>query len=56
MVRLNRELTRNDYEKLLYAAERKGKTQLRLLVETICSTGIRVSEVKYELTVFPRRN
>ena len=56
MVRLNRELTRNDYEKLLYAVERKGKTQIRLLMETICSTGIRVSEVKYELTVFPRRN
>lgn len=43
----NRELTRDDYEKLLLAAERRGKTQLRLLMETICSTGIRVSEVKY---------
>lgn len=48
--RKERELTRTDYEKLLEAASENGKEWLRLLMEAICSTGIRVSEVKY-LTV-----
>ena len=42
-----RELTREDYGRLLSAAEGMGKTRLALLMETICATGIRVSEVKY---------
>jgi len=37
------ELTREDYLKLLQAA--KDKPKLRLVMETICSTGIRVSEL-----------
>lgn len=45
-----RELTRRDYERLLDTAEQMGKSRLALLMEAICSTGIRVSEVKY-LTV-----
>ena len=45
-----RELVRADYEKLLDAAERQGRPRLVLLMEAICATGIRVSEVKY-LTV-----
>ena len=48
--RKDRELTREDYEKLLAAAKAEGRNQLALLMEAICSTGIRVSEVKY-LTV-----
>ena len=40
-----RELTRAEYERLLLAA--KKKEQLRLVMQTICSTGIRVSELKY---------
>lgn len=40
-----KELTKNEYQRLLEAA--KGKPRLRLLLQTICSTGIRVSEVKY---------
>ena len=48
--RKERELTRTDYDKLLAAADKKGNEQLRLLMEAICATGIRVSEVKY-LTV-----
>ena len=42
-----RELTREDYAKLLSEAEKLGKTRLALLMETICATGIRVSEVRY---------
>lgn len=42
-----RELNRNEYERLLSSARAKGKERLALLMETICATGIRVSEVKY---------
>ena len=41
-----RELVRADYEKLLDAAERQGRPRLVLLMEAICATGIRVSEVE----------
>ena len=40
-------MTREDYGRLLSTAEGMGKTRLALLMETICATGIRVSEVKY---------
>lgn len=42
-----RELTRSEYSRLVSAAEAAGDTQLALIMETICSTGIRVSEVMY---------
>lgn len=42
-----KELCREEYECLLETAKRRGKERLALLMETICSTGIRVSEVKY---------
>lgn len=42
-----REMTREDYGRLLSTAEGMGKIRLALLMETICATGIRVSEVKY---------
>ena len=45
-----RELTRPEYERLLMAARERGQDRLALLMETICATGIRVSEVRY-LTV-----
>ena len=45
-----RELTRTEYERLIRTAEAQGKHRLALLMETICATGVRVSEVKY-LTV-----
>lgn len=41
-----RTLHREEYVRLLQAAQRGGKRGLALLMETICSTGIRVSEVK----------
>lgn len=42
-----KELTREEYTRLVCAAETAGRTRLALLLETICATGIRVSEVKY---------
>ena len=42
-----RELTREDYFRLLRTAHRLGRDRLELLLETICATGIRVSEVRY---------
>ena len=43
----NRELTQEEYSRLLNTANRQGKVRLGLLLQTICSTGIRVSEVQY---------
>ncbi len=45
-----RELTRPEYEHLLETAKERGQDRLVLLMEAICATGIRVSEVRY-LTV-----
>ncbi|HIY05814.1 MAG TPA: site-specific integrase [Candidatus Evtepia faecigallinarum] len=42
-----RELTKEEYERLIAAAVKAGKERLSLLMETICATGIRVSEVRY---------
>ena len=42
-----RELTRAEYDRLLRAAQAQGRERLALLMETICATGIRVSEVRY---------
>lgn len=42
-----KELTKEEYVRLLETADVLGKTRLALLMETICATGIRVSEVKY---------
>lgn len=43
----NRELTQAEYLKLLNKAQELGKERLSLLMQTICATGIRVSELKY---------
>lgn len=40
-------LTKEEYFRLLDAARRAGKFQLAMMMETICATGIRVSELKY---------
>ena len=44
---MEKELTREEYIRLLETAHDLGKPRLALLMETICATGIRVSEVKY---------
>lgn len=43
----DRELTRTEYQKLVDTAYKSGNPRLGLLMETICATGIRVSEVRY---------
>ena len=45
--RADRDLTKEEYKRLLEAAGDSGKERLALLMEVICATGIRVSEVKY---------
>lgn len=42
-----RELTKAEYESLLSEAKKRNNVRLYLLMQTICSTGIRVSELRY---------
>lgn len=42
-----RELTKAEYICLVNTAERKGNKRLSLLLQTICGTGIRVSELRF---------
>lgn len=51
-----KELSRTEYERLLKTARENGNFRLALLLETICATGIRVSEVRYiTVEAFSRR-
>ena len=43
----SRELSREEYDRLLSTAHPLGRDRLALLMETICASGIRVSEVRY---------
>lgn len=43
----SRELTKAEYDILLKTAYEQGKTRLYLVMQTICATGIRVSELAY---------
>ncbi len=42
-----KELTRAEYERLVNAAKQKGNERLDLIIQTICGTGIRVSELQF---------
>ena len=42
-----KELTRAEYVRLVETAKRKGNERLNLIIQTICSSGIRVSELQY---------
>ena len=42
-----KELTRAEYLRLLEAANKKHNERLNLIIQTICGTGIRVSELQY---------
>ena len=42
-----RELTRAEYQRLLDAAKGRNNRRLLLVMETICATGIRVSELRF---------
>ena len=41
-----RELAQGEYERLVETARWQGKERLALLIETMCATGVRVSEVR----------
>ncbi len=43
----DRELTKKDYEKLIRAATINGDERTALAIQTICATGIRVSELQF---------
>lgn len=45
-----RELTKAEYQLLMETAKKRGDERLAILMETICATGIRVSEVPYITT------
>ena len=42
-----RELNRAEYTQLLAAARSNGQERLALIMETLCATGIRISELRY---------
>lgn len=42
-----KELTRQEYIRLVQAAERNTNERLSLVIQTICATGIRVSELRF---------
>lgn len=42
-----RELTHEEYIRLVRAAEKAGNERLSLVIQTICATGIRVSELQF---------
>ena len=43
----DKELTQKEYVRLVHTAQKQGNLRLSLVIQTICSTGIRVSELKY---------
>lgn len=43
----DKELTREEYIRLIRAAEQDGNQRLSLVIQTICATGIRVSELRF---------
>ena len=51
----SRELTRGEYLRLLEAAQRQGNDRLRLIMETLGSTGIRISELRFVTAEAVRR-
>lgn len=44
---VEKELTKEEYERLLDTAKRQGNERLLNVMQTICSTGIRVSELQF---------
>lgn len=43
----SRELTRQEYVRLVSTARCRGEQQLTLVIQTLCATGIRVSELRF---------
>lgn len=47
VLRTERELSRTEFQKLVRTARQCGKEQTAMIMETMCATGIRVSELKF---------
>ncbi len=43
----DKELTKSEYARLISTAKSKGNERLNLIIQTICGTGIRVSELQF---------
>lgn len=43
----DRELSKDEYYRLLNAAKKKGNIRLYMIMQTLCATGIRISELKF---------
>lgn len=43
----DKELTREEYDRLIIAASKQNDNKISLVIQTICGTGIRVSELRY---------
>ncbi len=43
----NMDLSKTEYKKLVAAAEKSGKIQLSMLIQTLCAIGLRVSELAF---------
>ena len=43
----DKELTKEEFERLVATAYRQGKEKIALIIQTICGTGIRVSELSF---------
>ena len=50
-----KELTREEYLRLLDTSKRKGNERLHMILQTICGTGIRVSELRFITVEAARR-
>lgn len=44
---MDKELTQDEYIRLIHAAKKENNERLSLVIQTICATGIRVSELKF---------
>ena len=46
-IKAERQLTKAEYEKLIHTARSEGRERLAMIMETIGSTGMRISELQY---------
>lgn len=43
----NKDLSKEEYKKLINAAEKSGKIKLAMIIQTLCAIGLRVSELSF---------
>ena len=54
-VSADKELTAEEYGRMVKSAEEKGDTRLSMILQTLCALGICVSDVNYFLRTFFRK-